>query len=80
MDLEYQHKVKSYHISNFSGVKFDPMKNRIVISVGQFTHSTAPIQMSAHYLTGASQLTLTTSDRHMATELYHHLISVINNK
>lgn len=79
MDLEFQHKTKSYPLSSFSGVKYDPMKNRVVVSVGLYPQN-APMQMGAHYLAGTSHLTLTTADRQIATELYHHLISVIGNK
>lgn len=81
MDLEFQHKTKSYPLSSFVGVKYDPMKNRIVISISQYSSHSVPMQMGAHYLTGGtSHVTLTTTDRQIATELYHHLIAVIGNK
>ncbi|ODN00009.1 Target of rapamycin complex 2 subunit MAPKAP1 [Orchesella cincta] len=77
LDLEFQHKTKSYPLSSFSGVKYDAMKNRVVVSINQYSQST-PI--GTHYLTGTGHLTLTTLERQVATELYHHLISVIASK
>lgn len=77
MDLEFQHKTKSYPLTSFSGVKYDQLKNRVVISIGQYSQNTP---MGAHYLTGTSHLTLTTADRHVATDLYHHLLAVIGSK
>ncbi|CAL8137964.1 unnamed protein product [Orchesella dallaii] len=77
LDLEFQHKTKSYPLSSFSGVKFDAVKNRVVVSINQYSQS-SPI--GTHYLTGTSHLTLTTLERQVATELYHHLISVIASK
>lgn len=74
MDLEFQSKTKTVPIKQITGIKYDPIKNRIVISTIQYSHS---VPMGAHYLTGSGQLTITTLEKQVALELYHHLRAVL---
>jgi len=76
MDLEFQTKTKSYPFSHISGVKLDATKNRVVVSISQVSSST----VGSHYLTNPSHLQLSTVELRTATELYHHLTSIIGTK
>lgn len=72
MDLEFQTKTKSYPFTHISGVKLDPSKNRVLVSLTQGTYGT-------YSYTSSSHLQLSTADINSATELYHRLLYVIDS-
>jgi hypothetical protein len=76
MDLEMQHKTKSYPLSSITGVKLDAAKMRVVVSVSQISAAS----VGSHILPNTSHLTFTTSELSIATELYHHLNSILTTK
>lgn len=76
MELELNHKTKSYPLSAISGVKFDSLKNRIVVSLSQAPSTSS----TSHYLSTSTQLTFTTAEHRTASELYQHLNSILTRK
>ena len=76
MDLEFQNKTKSYPLSSITGVKLDAARMRVVVSVTQMTAT----GVGSHYLTSTAHLTMITSELRVATELYHHLNSILTTK
>jgi hypothetical protein len=84
MDLEFQHKTKSYPLSWIGGVKFDATKNKVVLTLKQNPFSGAMGSASAaianQYLTTTNQLTFTTAEPRIAQELYQHLNQILTSK
>jgi hypothetical protein len=77
MDLEFQAKTKSYPFSQITGVKLDSTKNRITISI----NSQMPgMTVGSHYIPKKSHLNLSTTDLRTASELYHHLSSIVDTR
>ncbi|CAG7720698.1 unnamed protein product, partial [Allacma fusca] len=76
MDLEMQHKTKSYPLSSITGVKLDAAKMRVVVSINQLSAAS----VGSHILSNSSHLTFTTTELRIATELYHHLNSILTTK
>jgi len=77
MDLEFQHKVKSYPLSLINGVKYDGIKNRIMLSLLQPAGTGV---VGSHYLSTTTQLTFLTSEPRLAVELYQHFNLILTNR
>jgi len=82
MDLEFQHKTKSYPLSAIRGVKFDATKNKVVLTLNQnpTTSVSAASAAAAHYLTTTNQIVFITKELRIATELYQHLNLILTSK
>ncbi len=76
MDLEFQHKKKSYPLNMINGAKFDGTRNRIVLSMVQ----TPSVGVVGSHLTTTTQITLTTAESRIAAELYHHFNLILTSR